>query len=213
MMRVTTLSKKGFSLIELLVVIAVVALLTSVSMVAVGGNQARKLASNGNLIADLSKQARQNSISKGVLTALVLCKTYPNNQELNNRLLVLMELSPDSTTWRQLTKWQILPQGGVVDSSQSDSFISQVPNVETPISNLKYLGATVTDIAFQVFLPDGSLATKKQSSSGSVIMQPPVLSLSQGNINSRGDLVKTSSVNYYKITFNLHTGMTKIECP
>lgn len=212
-MRPSSTFSRGFSLIELLVVITVVVLLTSVSMVTVGGNQSRKLTANGNLIADLSMQARQNSISKGVLTALVLCKSYPNNRELNNRLFVLMELSPNSTTWKQVTKWQILPQGGAIDTQQSDSFLSQVPNVDTPISNLKYLGTTVTDIAFQVFLPDGSLATKKQPPSGPSPMLPPVLRLTEGTTNSSGDLIKTSSPNYYKITLNLYTGMPKIECP
>ncbi len=66
---------------ELLVVMGVMAILASLSVAAFGGTKAMDLSNAGNLVVDLVNQARQNSISKNVMTALLLARDSQNNND------------------------------------------------------------------------------------------------------------------------------------
>jgi len=204
--------KSAFSLVELLVVVAVMVLLTAAALPAFSGGRARQLATGGNQVVDLANQARQNSISKGVMTALVMVSSV--DPEWNYRLFTLVEMQTvanGGATWAQTTPWQMLPKGVLVDSQSSTSFINVVPTLSTSIGSLKYAGKSIPQgsYAYQVFLPDGRLLSDSSAN-------PPTLRLIGAIINSATSQVTktdTSGVNYYEITLNQYTGIPKVDRP
>lgn len=210
-----SLDAGAFSLVELLTVVSFIAVLTAVTVPAIQTVfQSRQLTANGNLIADLAGSARQNSMSKRGLTALVMVTDYPLNRELNSRLFALFEFdsSPGSPAWRQITAWQILSQGGVVEPSGSQTFIGQNPTLSHPPGSLSYQGQPV-EYCYQVFAPDGSLAASALPG-----LPPPKIRLVEGVIDKDGNrLFKKGAgpeaANYYDIFLNPFTGMAKIERP
>ncbi len=202
----------AFSLVELLVVVAVMALMMAAALPAFSGGRARQLAMGGNQIVDLANQARQNSISKGVMTALVMVNGV--DPEWNYRLFTLVEMQTaanGSVTWSQAIPWQILPKGVLVDSQSSTSFISGVPALSTSIGNLKYAGKSIPQgsYVYQVFRPDGRLLSDPS-------VNPPTLRLIGAIIDSATSQVikiDTGGANYYEITLNQYTGIPKVDRP
>lgn len=205
-------AQSAFSLTELLVVVSVMALLTALTLPAFSSAKARQLATAGNQVVDLANQARQNSISKGVMTALVMVSNV--DPELNYRLFTLVETQTDAAgtvTWKQSMPWQMLPKGVLVDRDNSLDFISVIPALTTSIGNLKYAGKNVAQgtYAYQIFLPDGRLLSDTS-------VNPPSLRLIGAVINTSTAQVKktdTGSANYYQITLNQYTGIPKVDRP
>ncbi|HSI84579.1 MAG TPA: prepilin-type N-terminal cleavage/methylation domain-containing protein [Candidatus Methylacidiphilales bacterium] len=196
----------GFTLIELLSVIAIISVLATVgnSLLSGGNRAAAKLTSAGNLIVDIANRARQNSMSKGVMTAVVMAKSLQATDS-NYRSLALMEKASGDTEWKPLTPWIFLPAGITVDPVKSANFIHQRP-LFTPVpDNLPRLGSgspSATDCAYQVYLPDGRLSVNGISP----VPDSPSLHLVE---KVRG----TGSANYYRVVLNLLTGMPRIERP
>ncbi|MEZ0298524.1 MAG: Tfp pilus assembly protein FimT/FimU [Candidatus Methylacidiphilales bacterium] len=204
-------SRSAFTLTELLVVITIITIMTSFGMVSYQSlTKSRNLTLGGNLVVDLVNQARQNSISRNVMTALVMVNNSPN-QEWNNRLFVLLELRQNDTEWKYASMWHMLPTGVLVEPFASENFTSS-PSALLAIStpSLKFGGTTLASEAYvyQVFLSDGRLLGDKI----------PKLHLVQGTM-SNGAIQYTSAqqgstpLNYYEITLNNCTGIPKIDRP
>jgi prepilin-type N-terminal cleavage/methylation domain-containing protein len=213
-------AKSGFSLIEILVVMAIMTILAFIAMPSlVGVNSSGQLSAAGNLVVDLANQARQNSITQNAMTALVMVNGSTTHPEWNNRLFVLMELAPASSSgtppsWTPVSKWEMLPPGVVVDPSFS-SFMSQSPTLATSLPSLSYLGTSIpsSDCAYQVFLSTGGLL-----SPSAAVNAPPILRLVTGAMNGtvatyRGAQTAGSPDNYYNVTINPYTGMLKVTRP
>ncbi len=192
---------RGFSLIELLFVIAIMSALTGVGVATFSGNSAR-VSTGGNLVADLASQARQNSLSKGVMTALVMAKTT-STATSNYRAFALVEKVSGTSNWTPVTRWNHLPQGIAVDPSGSDNFINNTPQVLTPeLPSIAGTQISAADCAFQVFLPDGRLSTK-----GITTTVSPTLRINEETKTG------ASGGNYYEIIINPLTGTFKVERP
>lgn len=203
------LRRGGFSLIELLAVVALVAMLSVMTAPAFQALRARNLVVGGNLVHDLSQQARQNSMSRGVLTALVMMKSHPFKSELSNRLFILMELAPNESAWKPVTKWCRLPDGIVVDPTKSTTFTAS-PNVSHPLSLPTFEEGAVStgDCVFQVFLPSGGLLVNAGSPT-----EASSLRLFEGIGASGGQAAVRNAANYYSVVINPYTGLAKIDRP
>src|SRR4051812_17944456 len=91
-----TRSKKpgGFSLLELLTVVAIMAVITGLAVPLIGGLAgARKLEGAISQGANIFTEARQNSISKGVLTAVVILTDTAKEADAAYRTMALLELA------------------------------------------------------------------------------------------------------------------------
>lgn len=179
-------SRKGFSLIELLSVIAVISVMLTASLPAISSiSKSRHLSTAGNLVYDLSSQARQNAMTKNAMTALVMSKTTGS--------FVLMELLPGKSTWSPISRWYDLPEGIGVDESASGSFMTR-PGLAYPLGNLTRGGSAISeaDCVYQVFLPRGQLVQNGATT-------PPILQLVEKYAGGRS--------NYYKVIINQFTGI------
>lgn len=198
--------EKAFSLTELLVVMAIVTLLAGIVAPAMNLVKSRNLTSAGNQVADFVQQARQNSMAKKVMTALVVVNNSPN-AEWNGRLVVLMEFSGNA--WKPITKWTLLPTGIMVDLSGSASFFSaaSMPSVSPQVAPPPYAGNNIgiAQCGFQVFAPGGRLFTTGIANPGS-----PLLRLVEGSANGQ-QVVSSNPENYYDIVINRFTGIPKID--
>ncbi len=201
----------AFSLLELLIVVGVISLLTVVSVPAISGlSQSRNLTNGGNMVISLAQQARQNSIAKNSLTALVLA-TQVSDTGFNLKLFCLMELAPGASQWTALSPWQILPTGVAVDSTQSGAFFNS-PGVTPALQNPRFQGKDVSTVVYQIFSPDGSLYV---GANGQPAI-PPLVKLVPGIIAANGALQYTgaggsSPDNYYEISLNLYTGVPQVQ--
>jgi prepilin-type N-terminal cleavage/methylation domain-containing protein len=195
-------SASGFSMVELLVVLAIGLILATLSFLSIGGvSGSRALVSGGNQVVDLVNEARQNSISKGTLTALIMVSSSGNSQ-LDNRAFILANLVSSGTTlaWTPISKWEILPQGVVVSTSLS-SFTnpSTAPSNISSLFSLQCQGTSIasTAVLYEVFFPDGHLLPNSASTTPVIYL---VLGVQPGG-------------NYYEITLNPYTGIPKVDRP
>src|SRR3569623_1884486 len=100
-------SRSGFSLVELLMVMAIVSMLTALTVGSVKAIAGHALTSAGNQFVDLAALARQNSVGKGVYSAVVI-KTLKNGAF---SAYCVMELGreDDGTfgSWKPVTPWRM----------------------------------------------------------------------------------------------------------
>ena len=215
-----TVRRNGFSLMELLTVIAVMSILAALGLSAIKGNG--QLDAGGNRVVDLINQARQNSISKGVMTALILV-TSTNNSTIDNRLWVIMDYENVAGTWQwqQVSKWELLPGGVVVDSSAAtyadgttQNFASYFSSANMPKPTqaptaISYQGTSITPGTYVVFLPGGRIYDPT--------LPPPVFRVTNGSVNSGAVAYTNMSAgkpaNYYDVTINVYTGLPKVDRP
>lgn len=210
----------GFTLVEMLVVVSIVlSLMGIVSAALIGAGRANSLSNAGNQIAAMVGIARQNSMTKNALTALVI----PTGENSWNSC-ILYELTPKAdgskaTTvdWRPISKWITLPPAIAIDdcefpvqSDQKD--FPDLPSIVPPN------GEAVTAYRFIVFTPRGALYPFPSTSARNPTqsMENPALRLVEGIRigENAGDVKYTGTgkqVNFYQITILCTTGVPKID--
>jgi hypothetical protein len=139
----------------------------------------------------------------------VLATATPDT-ESKLKIFCLMELVPEATGWTQISPWQILPEGVVVDSNQSEAFF-QTPNITPALPDIPFRGTAGTTVVYQIFTPDGSLYVGSNGEPAA----PPVLKLVQGVISPDGSVQYTAPggsnpSNYYEISLNTLTGISRV---
>lgn len=211
---------RGFSLVELLAVIGVIVILMAFIVPAVSNfGRATGLTSAGNMVTNLTALARQTAISKSTLTALVILADQGTPADF--RSFAVLEYSAGQG-WSQISKWETLPEGIVVDRSnlKDCSFLENSPRnfpflhgpsaqANPPVS---YKDEPVKDpdgYAARIFLPHGGLQNPEW---------PAQIRLVEGFIQGgqvvytrRGDPGQTA--NFYDVAIVGATGMTKVSRP
>ena len=152
----------AFSLVELLVVVAILGVLLSLGVTSLQGYQgSRKVAASGSRLMGLFEGARENAIIKRQPTAIVMLLKSDNAR----RVFSALEYDP-AGTWKQVSRWEVFPEGVMVDSAQGRSELpvafsaAASPTVTPGLPTLNFRGtnfAPRTDYAYLIFMPDGSL--------------------------------------------------------
>ncbi len=196
-------------MVEMLAVITIITILSAITIPSfIGAGTASQLTAGGNLVVDLVNRARQNAISKNVITALFLINQSSNTGS-NDRLFVIEELdNPVANQWTQVSKWETLPQGVLVDMSNANTQF-QSPTIQYLPASLNYQGSVFTSAQYlcQVFLPDGSLETRGSPQS------PPTLHLVAGVMNGQTVVYTGTASNFYEVILMPYTGLPKINRP
>lgn len=198
----------AFTLTELLVVMAVITLLAGLVAPSLSANRGKSLTTSGNLVADLVQQARENSVAKNVMTALVVVGNSPN-PSANGRAVILLELSGSPAKWSPISRWTTLPDGVLIDpdSSRSVGFFGNSPTVSPAVTLPSYGGAAMdpNNCAVQIFAPGGRLLTTGMANPTS-----PLLHLVLGTMDNQ-TVRSQNTANYYDIVINRFTGIPKVD--
>ena len=106
-------SPRAFSLIEMLVVVAIIGIITMAAYAALsGGGQGTKLTRAGNNVSNLALMARQNSLAKNAMTALIMIGSSGTEEfgagRLSSRIFVLENTAVNSRKNTRMTIMSII---------------------------------------------------------------------------------------------------------
>lgn len=219
----------GFSLLELLAVILIIGILLTLAVPAFTHlGKAKLLRTSGDKVTNLLNFARQNSMSRNTMTAVIVATDPALAGQY--RTLAAWELAapsggtaPTTSDWKQISNWEVLPNGTMADpawlSNSAQAFTdssSQVPLLPASIalpSTLPYGLQKVNAYKYIVFLPTGGLLL---NSSASFVQ----IQLAEGFIPPGSStpvytkLAKDGSpADYYRISVLSATGKIKIDRP
>lgn len=157
-------SRQGFSLTELLVVISIMVLIGAGTPSLLSSYRSSNLTTAGNQVVDIAKLARNNSLSRSAMTAVIMVSsTSPNLSNVSNKAMTIIELSPNQTSWRQVVSWLYLSSQVNVYANLAALQPSALP-VPTggSLPTLRVNGSkglvtlTSADYVCYVFNPDGT---------------------------------------------------------
>ena len=117
----------GFSLVEMLLVLMIMGILLGLVVPAVNGiGRSSSLSTGGNTVVDLVNYAREEAMTKNTMTALVVLGRQGSDNDY--RALTILEFDRVAG-WSQITPWEILPVGIVIDSNDpaNCSFLDHSP--------------------------------------------------------------------------------------
>jgi prepilin-type N-terminal cleavage/methylation domain-containing protein len=214
--RLTAARRRAYSLIELLAVMAILSALAGLTVGSLSPVKANALTAGGNQIADLLTLARQNSLSRHAFTAVVIKST--GDARYSAFCLFELTRNDDGTfsNWTVTAPWKQLPEGIRFDprtlSGPPANFVdmSTPPSTPSALPPIQFRGGALnvsTDVAYQVFAPDGTL-TKGA---------PVRLRLVEGAEDGGSGLIYTGRhnggqpLNYYDIVVVRETGQAKVE--
>lgn len=201
-------SRRGFSLIELLTVIAMMAVLTT--LVAPAFNNLGKsslLSAEGNRVFNLVNYAGQNSISKNAMTALVVIDPQSGSAY---RAFALFECLPESTDWKQISPWETLKDGIVLDPSTFSTFTDSSTQPQPALPLMRYRNGTVGTYKYVVFLPNRSLL---QNTSAQLKLAEGIVPSGASTPTYTRPGTDGTPANYYAVTVLGPTGRPKIDRP
>ena len=208
---------QAFSLMELLAVVTLATIMLTLAGTAFTNfGRSTALATGGNQISALLDLARQNSITKGAMTAVAV-STDPSDEE-KYREFILLEANTrndgaalTASDWRPISKWEMLPKGITADKGctfTDSSTTALVPSFPSVLPNRR--GVAVSSFRYVIFLPDGRLQGEA----------PPGIQLVEGwwpeGANSPTYTRPGSGgepANYYRISLLSKTGRQKIDRP
>lgn len=211
-----SIKSNGFSLTELMVSVAIIGLLVSLSVVSmrdVAGSHA--MASSTYRLAGLIDSAREEAILKQQPTVVAMLR---GEEESSYKSFVVLQYIPETETggssWKQISRWEKLVDGVVVDTQASGAhqglstaFTQEnSPTINPALPLLDHHSNSFnprTEYGYLVFLPDGSLF---QSANSRVRLVPGIFSKS--GIERTG-----AEENYMEIVINNATGRTRVLQP
>lgn len=197
----------GFSIIELLSVIAIVAILGTMVGIGTGSNTGRQLEAAGLKAANLLEFARQNSMTRDVMSAVVLVKGQTPQIGLFELGVRRDGLAVTSADWVQVGRWEPFPSGLVVDAE------TLRPGGETftpgpPQPRLKGQIVAPGDFSYAVFLPSGRLMNPAPAS---LRLAPGLWDSASGTGSVTRLAPDGAPANFFKLTVIGATGRVKID--
>jgi len=209
----------AFTLVEMLAVAALVVTVMLFAIPAVHGvGRAQGLASGGNKIANLLGNARQQAMSRNILTAAVVITG--TRTEADYRTVGLFFYGPQGQ-WLQSGAWETLPLGVTIDPQdlENSTFLENSPPLPTSAAagllplRFHERDLQTSDYACRIFLPNGALSNPEQ---------PAQLRLVEGTVDtSAGHPIiryeraagRDGIRNYYDVAIVGTTGALKISRP
>jgi prepilin-type N-terminal cleavage/methylation domain-containing protein len=206
---------RGFTLIELMLVMGIMASAFVMTLPSIGGiGSAGKLDADGNRVLGMVNAARQNSLAKNAMTALILVSDPSFDTQY--RLLTMLELTPplDSSVtpttsdWKQITKWETLSPGIIIDNWTTTA--TSTVTVFPAIPNLNFGGQVIGQFKAIIFMPDGSTFADSPTT---LRLVKGLQGKGQSDPVITGSLKNGVAANYYQMTVLNATGRIKIERP
>jgi len=211
---------RGFTLVEILTVLAITAIMASLIVPAITSlGKSNALNVSADQVVNLANLGRETSMSKNAMTALIVV-TDPSIDGAD-RVFGLMELDPrsdgsqpQSTDWKQISKWESISSGIISDpnalSFNKSTDVAGTAGVPTPsFPPIVYNGRTVSSYSYVIFLPGGNLLSGTS----------PQVQLVEGNVASgsvtytRPLAGGTGPANYCSLTIITSTGRVKVDRP
>ncbi len=203
----STKPSTGFTLIELLMVMGVISVLMVASVSALRSSSSQLL-TGGARFADTLNLARSEAITRQTVVRLRIARDWTGRPESNFRSFSLWALDPEAdpvspAAWQQISQWERLPEGVVLDASAAasngTSFFAEFP-VETSSLNV---GANSVMVLAMDFTPRGSLIVPSSASGARFTFR-----LAQGFLDDSGSVVYTGSTqNWFEVGVDRLTGM------
>ncbi len=206
-------ARTGFTLIELLAVMAIVVTMVAIAVPAFTGiAKGSSLKAGGGSVSNLALLARQNSLSRNAMTALVMIGAAGTDADF--RAFSLYEITPHpdgspvvATDWKQIAAWDILRDGVAVDACTFNA--SSVP-MTPPFPPLYYHNASISAYQYVVFLPTGALAS---TAPAHVRLAPGFIPSGSQAISYTTKLNGGQPANYYDISIVAANGRVKVDRP
>ena len=215
-------SDSGFTLVEILAVMAILIMFMALVVPAVSGIfSGRSLDDAGNRLADIANLARESSLARNALTALIVV-TDPAIEN-RYRAVTLMQISPtddgsapSSSNWTQISNWETLRPGVAIDpnalSCNDSSDPPSSPGTPTPpFPALTYAGTRLGAYKYIVFLPGGGLLSG--SSARLRVTEGIFPAKSASFLYTHPARNGTGAANYYDIILLAATGKSRIDRP
>lgn len=179
---------KAYSLVEVLVVVGIIAVLSVTGVSVVGTTGGRKVDAGATKVSTYALAAREAAVNGNTVSALVI-RTLEGAEESALRAMAVFKLvprsdgaPPETGDWEQVSRWETLPTGIVIDPDPSNHLLNDALTSFSPSlpASVQQLGGGPFRVVF--FRPDGSVINSRT----------PVLRVIEGSI-SNGGLIRRAA--------------------
>jgi len=196
--------------------VAIIGILVSLGVVSLRGiSGSANVSTSGARIAGFLESAREEAILRRQPVAVALLTSGGDARKTFVALQYVPATDNSTKTWKQISKWEQLPQGVIVDKptasgddNLANAFSSDTSATVDPVlPTLTYHGAPFTrasDYQYVIFMPDGSLFQAAKSCSFSLV---------EGIWNGSDIQRVGNTINSLQIVINDATGRVKVIRP
>ncbi|OJV26735.1 MAG: hypothetical protein BGO12_00020 [Verrucomicrobia bacterium 61-8] len=174
--------------------------LASVAPAIVQRQRASNLTQAGNRLADMITSARQTSLSRNMITAVIFV-TSTSDATLNGRVLGFLEMGTDRV-WKQSGGWVYLPEAVEIQDMNGAAPHNALPMPSgAPAPQLaRVKGDANPAYSALVFYPDGRMRGDSSLAR-------------QVRVHFQSDAQNASPANYYDVVLNSDTATMRIQRP
>jgi len=172
---------------------------------------AQKLTIGGSRLGGIADSARMNAMSQQAPTALVVITNLPNTTDVSYRVFAALQQERTNSTyyWRQVSKWEVLPTGVVMNPDPSLLFFipaNTAANLPDNTNTFRYknVNLATNNYGYVAFERNGSLQHAATNSTNA-----PRVELITG-VSTDSAVQRTGPTNnWYQLIFSDATGRSK----